>query len=282
MSSNSITIHGHRGDRGNFPENSLPAFLSAVKKGVDVVEMDVVISKDRQVVVSHEPYMSSLYVCAPDGKPIAKETEKPFNLYEMDYEEIRKFDTGSHGNPNFPQQQKIKTHKPLLEEVIQKVEAFIKVQKLKPVKYNIEIKSVPAEYDQFQPEPQQMVDLILALIQNRKIENRVILQSFDPAPLHILNRDYPTQEISFLVENHQSIAANLTLLQFTPQIYSPDLQLITTRDFIKEIHELGMRIIPWTVNEPEDIRQMIEWGVDGIISDYPERALAARSAFLDK
>ena len=80
-----VEIQGHRGDRGNFPENTIPAFLSAIKKGVDVIEMDVVISKDHQVVVSHEPFMSSLYMLQPNGEPISKENEKDFNLFQMNY-----------------------------------------------------------------------------------------------------------------------------------------------------------------------------------------------------
>ena len=137
-----IEVQGHRGDRGNFPENSLPAFISAVKKGVDVIELDVVISKDNKVVVSHEPFMSSLYVLTPAGNSIAKKDEKSYNLYTMMYDSIKKFDGGSKGNKNFTQQDKIKVYKPLLSEVLDSVENYIAANKLKPVKYNIEIKSV--------------------------------------------------------------------------------------------------------------------------------------------
>ncbi|WP_304037525.1 glycerophosphodiester phosphodiesterase family protein, partial [Mesonia mobilis] len=105
-----VEIHGHRGDRGHFPENSIPAFLSALQKGVDVIEMDVVISKDKKVVVSHEPFMASLYMLQPNGKSILKNEEKNFNLYQMDYEVIKQFDGGSKINPKFLQQQKIKTY----------------------------------------------------------------------------------------------------------------------------------------------------------------------------
>lgn len=90
-------VQGHRGDRGNFPENTIPAFLSAVKKGADVIELDVVISKDQKVVVSHETFMSSQYMLDLEGKPITKEKEKSYNLYEMTYDSIKKFDSGSRG-----------------------------------------------------------------------------------------------------------------------------------------------------------------------------------------
>ena len=92
-----IQVQGHRGDRGNFPENSIPAFRSAIKKGVDVIELDVVISKDKKVVVSHEPYMSSLYVSTSTGDSISKANERSFNMYEMTYDSIRQFDSGSRG-----------------------------------------------------------------------------------------------------------------------------------------------------------------------------------------
>src|SRR5690606_18139364 len=157
----SSDLQGHRGDRGNFPENTIPAFLSAVKKGADVVELDVVISKDGKVVVSHEPFMSSLYVTTPAGDSIAKETERSYNLHEMTYDSIRKYDTGSKGNKNFTQQQKMRTYKPLLEEVIDSVENYVKANNSKPVHYNIEIKSEEKEYGISQPQPSVFVDMVM-------------------------------------------------------------------------------------------------------------------------
>ncbi|MDT0678574.1 glycerophosphodiester phosphodiesterase family protein, partial [Autumnicola musiva] len=132
-----VQVKGHRGDHGNFPENSIPAFISAVKKGVDVLELDVVISKDKKVVVSHEPFMYSLYDTTPTGGSIQKANERSYNMYQMTYDSIRQYDAGSRGNRLFPEQEKIKTFKPLLSEVIDSVENFIAAEGLQPVKFNI-------------------------------------------------------------------------------------------------------------------------------------------------
>ena len=106
-------IQGHRGCRGLFPENSLPAFAHALKIGVRVLEMDVCISSDGQVVVSHEPVMNALYTTKPDGNPVLKSEEASFNLYQMPYSEIKKFDVGMRGNSLFLEQVKMAAHKPL-------------------------------------------------------------------------------------------------------------------------------------------------------------------------
>ncbi|WP_416445168.1 glycerophosphodiester phosphodiesterase family protein [Leeuwenhoekiella sp. A16] len=267
-----IQVQGHRGERGNLPENTIPAFLSALEKGVDVLELDVVISKDKQVVVSHEPFMSSLYVQTPAGDSISKSEEKSYNLYEMDYDSIRQFDTGSKGNKNFPQQQKMKTYKPLLSEMIDSVETEIAAKGLKPVKYNIEIKSVPEEYGTYQPQPEEFVELLMQVIKEKKVENKINIQSFDTAPLNALRKNYPEIEIAYLVGNGQ-LEENMQALDFTPEIYSPHFGMIKDSSDVVAVHQKGMKLIPWTVNKEEDIKKMIELGVDGIITDYPERVL---------
>ncbi len=268
----SVQVQGHRGDRGNFPENSIPAFISAVKKGVDVLELDVVISKDKKVVVSHEPYMSSLYVSTPTGDSISKADERSYNMYEMSYDSIRQFDAGSRGNRLFPNQEKIKTYKPLLSEVIDTVETFIAAEELQPVKYNIEIKSVKTEYGKYQPEPEEFVALVIENIKEKGIHDKVNIQSFDPKILNVMNRNYPETEIAYLVSNG-GIEENLSLLDFTPEIYSPNYRLVKDEPFVDSIKSAEMQLIPWTVNNPEDIQRMIDLKVDGIITDYPERVL---------
>ena len=110
------TIQGHRGCRGEFPENTLPAFQHALDAGVTVLEMDVCISADGQVLVSHEPYMNSLYAIKPDGTPVLKSEEKGLNVYKMSYSEVRKFDVGSRGNPLFPEQKKVFAYNPCLRK----------------------------------------------------------------------------------------------------------------------------------------------------------------------
>lgn len=270
VDSSKIEVQGHRGQRGHSPENSISAFLKAIAKGVDVIEMDVVISKDGKVVVSHEPYMSSLYVLTPAGKSISKAEEKNFNLYEMTYDRIRMFDIGSKGNKNFPEQEKMKSYKPLLSEVIDSVETYVKSQNIPPVKYNIEIKSIVSEYDKSQPKPLKFIKMVMDVIQEKGIENKMNIQSFDKNILNKMNRIYPKVELAYLV-SEEGISKNMAKLNFAPEIYSPNFKLVKNRAFVDSIKQKNMRLIPWTVNENVNIKQMIKLKVDGIITDYPER-----------
>lgn len=267
-----IEVHGHRGDRGNFPENSIPAFLSAVKKGVDVLEMDVVISKDKQVVVSHEPFMASLFMLNAAGESIPETKERAFNLYKLNYDSIKQFDAGSKGNRLFPSQQKMKTYKPLLSSVIDSVKNYIAAEGIKPVKFSIELKSDPAEYNISQPTPDEFIELVMEVIMRMEVKNFILIQSFDPEILNIMHRKYPEIELAYLVAEG-GIEENLKHLNFIPAIYSPYYKLVKNTEYVDSIRTKEMRLIPWTINEPKDIESMIELGVDGIISDYPERVM---------
>ncbi|HSZ26331.1 MAG TPA: glycerophosphodiester phosphodiesterase family protein, partial [Cytophagaceae bacterium] len=97
---------GHRGCRGIYPENTLEGFRRAIDLGINSLELDVVVSKDRQLVVSHEPYMNPEICLKPDGSEITPSEEKQYNLYTMTYEEIKKFDCGLKIHPRFPNQKK--------------------------------------------------------------------------------------------------------------------------------------------------------------------------------
>lgn len=272
LESPAIEVQGHRGDRGNFPENSIPAFISAVKKGVDVIELDVVISKDRKVVVSHEPFMHSLYMLTPEGESISEDKQEKFNLYKMTYDSIRKFDAGSKGNRLFPGQQKQKSFKPLLAEAIDSVENYIRRNKLGEVKYNIELKSSENEYGIFQPEPREFVKLVMQVIKNKKPQIKMNLQSFDVNILNEIHRSYPEVETAYLVYT-EGIQRNLSLLKYQPEIYSPNYVLVKDTAFVDSIKGRDMKLIPWTVNETEAIEKMVQFKVDAIITDYPERVL---------
>ncbi|MCR4033879.1 MULTISPECIES: glycerophosphodiester phosphodiesterase family protein [Flavobacterium] len=269
-----IEVQGHRGDRGNFPENSIPAFISAVNKGVDVLELDVVISKDQKVVVSHEAFMSSQYMSDFAGNPILKEKEKTYNLYEMTYDSIRKFDGGSRGNANFPNQQKQKTYKPLLSELIDTIEHYIAKNNLKTVRYNIEIKSEKADYGKKQPEPEVFTQMVMKIIKEKGIDGKINIQSFDPTILNVMHKKYPKTKLAYLV-GEGAIAKNLSLLDFKPEIYSPHYKLLNKAS-VDSLRILKMKIIPWTVNDETAINNMIQLQVDGIITDYPERVLSKR------
>lgn len=268
-------VEGHRGCRGLMPENSIPAFLKALDLGVTTLEMDVVISKDNQVVVSHEPYFSAAYCIKPDGTPVSKNEQKNLVLYQMNYADIKQYDTGSNGNPAFPEQEKKKTHKPLLSEVIEQVEAYRKAHNMPAFSYNIELKSEPSEYNKSQPEPAPFCDLVQAVTEQIS-PDRLIIQSFDFAVLKHWNQkmnagSYPHVRLSALVENLRSPEKNIEELGFKPAIYSPYYRLLS-QDKIARLHEQGIQVVPWTINQRDDMERLKSWGVDGIITDYPDRA----------
>lgn len=270
-------LQGHRGCRGLMPENTVAAFKKALDLGVTTLELDVVISKDQQVVVSHEPYFNSAFSIKPDGKPVEKSEEKSLNLYQMDYADIRRYDVGSNGNPAYPEQQKLKTYKPLLSEVIEQAEAYRKSKNGPAFSYNIELKSEPSEYNKSQPEPAAFCNLVQAIIKKQLLPDRVTIQSFDFAMLkqwkkQVDSGTYPKVRLAALVENLRSPEKNLEELGFKPDIFSPYYRLLT-QDKIARLHEQGIRVIPWTVNQRDDMVRLKAWGVDGLITDYPDRAI---------
>ncbi|WP_179351725.1 glycerophosphodiester phosphodiesterase family protein [Winogradskyella vidalii] len=262
-----IDIQGHRGFRGLFPENSIPAFDKAIDIGVHTLELDVVISKDNKVVVSHEPYMNPVICYDVKGGIIPDALATEFNLYQMNYEEIKQFDCGSKIHPIYPLQEKIKTYKPLLSEVFDLVKT-----KQSDVKFNIEIKSDPSYYGIFTPHPKAYVALVLELITQEEMLSRVTLQSFDVAILEEVKKQAPEIELALLVEGNETIEGKLETLSFKPEIISPYFKLLSA-NAVKEYQSKAYKVIPWTINEEKDIRDMITLQVDGIITDYPNRLI---------
>ena len=266
----SFDKEGHRGCRGLMPENTIPAMKKALLLGVNTLELDLHISKDGQVLISHDPYISASIALHPDGSEIKKKEEKSLVLYQLNYAEIRQFDVGSKYNPKFPQQQKIKTYKPLLSELIDSVEAFVSEQHLALPDYNIETKSDPKGDNTLHPEPEEFVRLMMEVILSRHIERRVIIQSFDVRTLEIIHRDYPSLRTSLLTANLKSVESNLKTLSFAPPIYSPYYWTVT-KATVEGCHQRNILIIPWTVDDEKKIKKMKDLHVDGIISDYPDR-----------
>lgn len=259
---------GHRGCRGLMPENTIPAMKKALDLGVQTLELDVVISKDRQVVVSHEPYMSADIATRPDGTPVTKADEKSVNLYQLTYDEIRKFDVGRKPHPQFAQQQKMAAYKPLLAELIDSVEVYAKAKGMPQPRYNIEIKSSPQTDGTYHPAPAEFVKLVMDVIQPRKLGGRFNIQSFDVRPLQLLHKQYPDVPLAYLTANLKTLAENLATLGFKPAIYSPYYKTVTA-ETVKACHEQSLKIIPWTVNTKPEIDALVKLGVDGIITDYP-------------
>lgn len=263
-------LQGHRGARGILPENSMEAFQTAIDLGVSTLELDVVISKDSQVVVSHEAYMNPTICLDPDGNKIADKTD--FNLYEMNYEEIKAFDSGSLKHPNFPDQQHKPTYKPLLSEVL-KLAAENLNESGKSVNLNIELKSDQKTDNIYHPEPNVFVNLVVTTLKKGSIPiSKITLQSFDERILNVIAEEYPMISIAYLVEKG-NFFDNIKNLKKAPQIYSPHYRLVDSL-MVNQAHNSNVKVIPWTVNNMETMQDLLETGVDGIITDYPNEAIA--------
>lgn len=261
-------VQGNRGARGLMPENTIPSMIKALEVGATTLKMEVVISKDKQVVVSQEPYFNHAISISPTGEEITLKNEKKFNIYQMNYQEVKQFDVGSKPNPRFPQQEKFRVEKPLLSDLIDKVEFFVAKKKKPKPHYNIETKLIRKGDGEFQPSPEEYVELIMAVIKDKKLEKRVTIHSFDIRTLQYLHQKYPQIPTSLGIDEKEDFENNIKALGFTPTIYSPYMPLVG-KGLVDKCHAAGVKIIPWTVNTVKDINYLKNLGVDGIVTDYP-------------
>ncbi len=261
---------GHRGCRGLMPENTIPAMLKAIDLGVTTLEMDVVITKDKKVLLSHEQWFGQEITTKPDGTYMGAREERKYNIYWMTYEQTKDFDVGMKPHPRFPQQQKMKVTKPLLSDVIDSVNKDMMTRRRPFPYYNIETKTNPEFDGVFQPKPDEFVELLMAVIKEKGIEDRVIIQSFDFRTLQYLHKKYPGIKTAMLIEDFdkRSLDEQVKALGFIPTIYSPAFSLVNEK-LLSSCHKQNMKVIPWTVNDKAKIEELKKMGVDGIITDYP-------------
>jgi glycerophosphoryl diester phosphodiesterase len=258
-----MDIQGHRGCRGLYPENTLIAMKKALELGVTTLEMDLVITKDLQVILSHEPYFNEEITTLPDGNYIHSGEDIKYNIYQMDYSEVIKYDVGLKPHPKFPMQKKIAAVKPLFKEVLD-----LAYSTNPNILFNIEIKSTPQTDNLYHPSVSQYCELVMDVVLSYPTPEKVTVQSFDYRTLEYLHIHYPSQPLSMLSENQQSLSENLKSINFIPNIYSPDFTQLTKED-IAVARNKKMAVIPWTVNSAADAYLLIQWEVDGIITDFP-------------
>lgn len=262
-----LDIQGHRGFRGLYPENSLIGFEKAIDLGVTTLELDIAITKENEVIVTHEPYVNSKICLNPQGEFIEKSREKDYNLFELSYAEIKQFDCGSKVHPDFPEQEKTKVYKPLLSEVFDLIK-----QKKSDVRLNIELKSNPSYYGIFTPDPKVYVAIVLNTIKENGFLHKVNLQSFDTNILEEIHSQDSLMDIALLVDGNENINDKKNQLSFKPKIISPYYGLLN-KDMVKTLQDENYEVIPWTVNSENDLNRMLEFKVDGIITDYPNRLI---------
>lgn len=268
---------GHRGARGLLPENTIPAFLKALEfPALTTLELDVVISQDDQVVVSHEPWMSATICQQPDGTDIPAAQEDSFAILAMTYQEVKSFDCGRKVHTGFPEQKNMPVSKPLLKDVFSAVTQYC-TEENRPIPYfNIEIKSQPKWDGHLTPEPKKFAQLVMTTIKEAGMLEVSCIQSFDARSLQAVHALDPGMTTAWLIADDDGLKVNLKELGFMPTIYSPSYKLLSAQA-VKEAHALDLKVIPWTVNEIAEMQALVAMGVDGIITDYPNRIEAALS-----
>jgi glycerophosphoryl diester phosphodiesterase len=222
------------------------------------------------VLASHDPYFNENITTTPEGTYLTKAEAAKRLLYTMPYDSIKKYDVGLKPYPAFPHQKKVAAYKPLLAELLDATEAYAK-QKGKAMYYNIEIKSKSGGDGIKHPPVAEYVDLVMNVIKQKGVENRVTIQSFDLRSLQVLHKKYTNNINTLLIEGNdkRSLNEQINELGFTPSVYSPNEALVTP-DLIKQCHQQNITVIPWTVNSLEEIKRLKQMGVDGVISDYPD------------
>ncbi|WP_240458405.1 glycerophosphodiester phosphodiesterase family protein [Sphingobacterium luzhongxinii] len=266
----SFSYEGHRGARGLYPENSIGAMKVAIDlPKVTTLEMDCHITKDKKVVVYHDDYLNPKFVTYTDGRELKGKDIKG-TLYSYNWKELKAFDLGLKGNVDFPQQKKISTPIALLSDLIDQSEAYAREKRQSPMFYNIETKSREGKDHEWHPAPQEFSDLVLEVVIEKGIASRTVIQSFDKRTIQYINKHYPQIKTSYLIDakNTKTIKELITDLGFKPFIISPNYKLVNA-NIVKEAHDLGVKVIPWTVNKKEEISALEALKVDGIISDYP-------------
>ena len=267
-------VQAHRGGAGLMPENTLEAMIAAVDLGVNTLELDLVLSGDGQVVVSHDSYFHQRYSIRPDGSLVMKGEPREW-LYKMSYDEIRKYDVGSRITDVWPDKACFPAVKPLASELIDSVESYTRKNLLSPMRYNIEVKSKAGDGEGVDwADYKVLSDACLEVLLSKQLGDRLVVQCFDTRALNYMHSRYPEVKYSYLLGTEVTdMEAALAMLDFTPTWLSPHYS-ITDEALVKICREKGMRIVPWTVDRPENIKEMLSLGVDAIISNYPDRVLS--------
>jgi glycerophosphoryl diester phosphodiesterase len=290
MSAQAFDLQGHRGARGLLPENSLAAFSRALAIGVTTLELDTVITKDGVVVISHDARLNPDITRTAEGMWIAAPT-LPINT--LTYADLARYDVGmirpqSEYAARFPlQESRPGTRIPRLAELFQMVHD----QGATAVRFNIETKITPVEPG-LTPTPEVFAHALIAEIRRAGVTARTTIQSFDWRTLAVVQREAPEIPTAYLTAQ-QSWMDNIGAHRAEPSpwtgkvtyavhrsvpkmvkaaggaIWSPYSGDVTQAS-LREAQTMGLRVIPWTVNSRPEMEQLIDWGVDGLISDYPD------------
>ncbi|WP_299395563.1 glycerophosphodiester phosphodiesterase [Pelagibius sp.] len=287
-------LQGHRGARGLMPENSLPAFEAALALGVTTLELDTVMTADGVVVVHHDRRLMPERTRDAAGNWLEEEDAAP--LIGLTRSELAAYDIGrarpgSRVAQRYPEQQGLDgVAIPTLAEVLARAEALSGGQ----IRYNIETKISPLSPDD-SAEPAALADALVAAIRAAGVAGRAAVQSFDWRSLLRVQEMAPDIETVYLTAEQSWLdtlgrgarapspwigGLAIDWSEVTPPaavkaaggaVWSPYYRDLKEQD-LREAQALGLRVVVWTVNDPGDMASLIDLGVDGIITDYPDRA----------
>lgn len=263
-------MEAHRGGKGLMPENTIAAMLHAIDMGVTTLEMDMQVTKDGQIVVSHDATFNYGFTTTPEGDTLTPAESKKRILYTMTYDSIKKYDVGKKFYAAVPRQKKMAAVKPLLKDLLTATEAYAK-KKGVAIQYNIEIKSSAKGEGVYCPPVAEFTDLAMKTILPFHIGKRMIIQCFDERALKIMHAKYPQVQTSLLIgaKETRSLDEQLKSLGYTPEYYSPHYSIVTP-ELVKACHQKKMKIVPWTADEIAIIKDLADMGADGVITDYPD------------
>ena len=263
QSQKELSLQGHRGARGLYPENTIYGLLKTLEiPEVNTLEFDLSVTKDQQIILSHEPWMNE-EICYLNA------SEEENNIYSMSYEMVKQIDCGSKGHPSFPDQEKKFSTKPLLSETLKAIKQYCSEHELELPYLNIELKSRTSWYGVYCPMPDQFTKLVeQVLLKSGYPKEKIIFQSFDSEILIQFRQSELNWTLSYLVDSKIQPNKVIHKLGFKPDIISPNFKFIN-KNWVDKYHNKGILVIPWTINQVKDMSILLEYGVDGLISDYP-------------
>ena len=288
---NHIKIYGHRGARGDLPENTLESFKYLFENNINAYETDILITKDLTPVITHDFRLDPSFTKDEDGNWIKDENIK---IFDLTYEEISKFDVGSlnkltrYGR-RFVNQRSLENQKiPKLSELLELSSKNV----LQNLLINLEIKSTPDEKN-LTPDPKDLVQIVLNEINNSNLKDKIIISSFDWRILREVKKQSPEISRAYLTfQQEKGMKIKKTIYSKSPWIDHIPLTIVydlpkiikelggsawhpyykdINKKAVKDAHDNNLPVNVWTVNDEDDMLKMIEYGVDGIMTDYPLR-----------
>ena len=288
---NHIKIYGHRGARGDLPENTLESFRYLFDNAINAYETDILISKDLIPVITHDFRLDPSLTKDEAGNWIKDENIK---IFDLTYNEISKFDIGSLNKLSrygrrFINQRSLENQKiPKLSKLLELSSKNL----LQDLLINLEIKSTPDEKN-LTPEPQDLVQIVLNEINNSNLKDKIIISSFDWRILREVKKQSPEIPRAYLTfQQEKGMKIKKTIYSKSPWIDHIPLTIVydlpkiikelggsawhpyykdINKKAVKDAHDNNLPVNVWTVNDEDDMLKMIEYGVDGIMTDYPLR-----------